>query len=105
MAAKQPQLTASDRLISALMGGILGFGTMLVIWFIVMYVGGRAGRDVSFPFYWVWIAAGLVAAVGFLAGPEKLMDGIGGFWGAFGKLLFWRAREDSSPASRRRRSR
>jgi hypothetical protein len=107
MAQKSPEQTVGDRFISALMGGILAFGTMLVVWFVIMYLGGRAGQDVSFPFYWVWIVAGLAAVVGFAAGPERLMDGFASLWGGFGELLFWpwRADDEEILRSRRRKSR
>ncbi len=61
MPPRQPKpgerLTYGDRLVSALLGGICGFGTMVVIWFVVMYAGGRAGEDVAFDFYWTWVVA------------------------------------------------
>ncbi len=83
--ATQPEPTVGDRLISALMGGILGFGTMLLIWLIVMYVGGRIGQDAAMPFYWNAIVGGLAAMGGFIAGPERMMDAFGKVW----KLMGW----------------
>jgi hypothetical protein len=83
-------LTFGDRFVTALLGGICSFGTMLVIWFVVMYVGGRAGNDVAFPFYWVWIVSGTVAALAFLAGPERTMDVFEKVWGLIGLVLFRR---------------
>jgi hypothetical protein len=41
-----------DRLVTALVAGVCGFGTMLVVWLLVMFVGGRCGEDLGFPFYW-----------------------------------------------------
>ena len=94
MAAKQPRhnepLTLGDRLISALVGGLCGFATMLVIWFVVLYVGGRVGEDVTLPFVWVWAGSGVVAGVGILLGPERMLDTLGGVWAVLGRLFFWR---------------
>jgi hypothetical protein len=89
-------------MISGLMGGILAFVTMLVVWFVVLYFGGRTKQDISLPFYVVWIVTGLAATVGFAVGPERLMDGFGGIWGGFGRVFFGKV-EDREVARRRRR--
>lgn len=95
-----PPLTFGDRLVTALLGGICGFATTIVIWFVVMYVGGRHGSDVSFPFYWTLIAGGVVASIAFVAGPERTMDAFEKIWGIVGVVLFWRTR-DSDRTTRR----
>jgi hypothetical protein len=55
----------------------------------------------------VWIVAGLVAAVAFAAGPERMLDGFGSVWGGFGRIVFgrWRADDEDLLKSRRRSSR
>ena len=63
MPSKQPKLTLGDRAVTALLAGIFGFGTMAVIWFLVLNLGAHSGEDLWFPFSWAWIAGGLVAAV------------------------------------------
>ncbi|WP_165227108.1 hypothetical protein [Aquisphaera insulae] len=100
MPPKTPNLTVGDRLISGLMGGILAFGTMLVIWFVVMYAGGRAGQDVTLPFYWVWGVALAAAFVGFVVGPERMMDGFENVWRLLGRPY---RNDDGIPARSRRR--
>jgi hypothetical protein len=58
------------------------------------------------PFYWVWAGTGLAAAVGFLAGPEQMMDGFESVWKALGSLMFWRVdRQEDSLCSRKSRGR
>lgn len=96
-------LTFGDRVVTALLGGLAGFGTMILVWLVVMYLGGRRSQDESFPFYWTWIVALAVAAVSFVAGPERTMDAFDTVWGLIGKL-FWR-KEDSGfkPRSGKRR--
>jgi len=94
MPGRQPgpheKLTAGDRLVSALPGGLCGFGTMLLIWFVVMDVGVRTQQDVGLPFDWTFVGAGAVGAVGFLAGPERMLDVLEKVWGTIGVFLFWR---------------
>ncbi len=87
--AKAKGLTIGDRSISALVGGVCGFLTMLLIWLLVMYWGGRFGQDVVMPFYWTWVAGGIAAAVSFAAGPERMMDGFGNLWRAIAWLFYW----------------
>jgi hypothetical protein len=48
----------------------------------------------------------LAAAVGFLAGPERMMDGFQTAWKALGSLMFWRVhRQDDALKSRKPRNR
>ncbi len=105
MAARQPQLTPGDRLISALMAGILGFATMLLIWMIVLYLGGQAGQDVSFPFLWNWVVAGLSAVTGFFVGPERMLDGFGAVWRVIGALSLGKPEDRTPPVTRKRKGR
>lgn len=95
----QPPLTLGDRVITALLGGICGFATTIVIWFVVMYVGGRRGEDVSFPFYWTFIVGGVTASLAFVAGPERTMDAFEGIWGFIGGF-FWTKDDSDRPARR-----
>jgi hypothetical protein len=85
--AKKPELTVGDRLVTGVFGGILGFLTMALIWLIVLYFGGRRGADVSLPFYWTWLVGGATAAVSFLLGPERMMDGFGSVWRFVGSIF------------------
>ncbi len=103
MAPRKPQLTAADRLITALMAGILGFATMLVIWLIVLYLGGQDGEDLEIPFLWNWIVAGLAAVTGFVVGPERMLDGFGAVWRVIGALSFGKAEDRTPPVSRKRK--
>ena len=105
MPPKQPKLTFGDRVVTALLAGIFGFGTMAVIWFLVLNLGAHSGEDLWFPFSWAWIAGGLTAAVGFVVGPERMVDGFEGTWRALGKLIFWRVRDDAVARPRRRKPR
>lgn len=84
-------LTIGDRFVTALLGGICGFGTALVFYFLAMYGAGRRGQDVAIPFSWTWIFAGGVSAVAFLAGPERTMDAFEQIWALVGTILFRRA--------------
>lgn len=95
----QPPLAFGDRLVTALLGGICGFATTILIWFVVMYVGGRHGSDVSFPFSWTFIVGGVTASLAFVAGPERTMDTFEGIWRFIGRF-FW-TRDDSDRPSRR----
>jgi hypothetical protein len=96
MAVKGPRrtepLTIGDRLVAGFLGGLFAFGTMLVVWFLVLNAGGRTGNDVSLPFIWVWGVTGAVAALSFVAGPERMVDGFEAVWGVFGRIFFRRAR-------------
>jgi hypothetical protein len=91
---KQPgpfePLSTGDRLVSALLGGILAFGTMLVIWFLVLYAGGRTRQDVELPFYWTYVASGIVGVIGFFLGPERMLVVLATVWDMLGRLMFWR---------------
>jgi hypothetical protein len=108
MAPVRDKMTVGDRLITALMGGVCGFGTLLLVWFLVLNLGAHSGEDLSLPFHWVWAGTALAAVVGFLAGPERMMDGFQSVWKALGSLMFWRVeRQDDSDslASRKPRRR
>ena len=101
---KSEALTLGDRLVTALLGGICAFVTMLVVWFVVIYVGGRTGNDVSLPFYWTWVVGLAVAGLAALAGPERTMDVFEKVWGFFGFFFFGR-RADSDLRTPRSRPR
>ena len=106
MATARDKLTIGDRLITALMGGICGFATMLIVWFLVLNLGAHSGEDLSLPFHWVWTGTALAAVVGFLAGPERMMDGFQTAWRALGSIMFGRVdRQDDSLSSRKPRRR
>lgn len=94
-------LTYGDRLVTALIGGVCGFLTMAVVWFLVMYAASRSGNDLALPFYWTWVVAGGVAASASLAGPERTMDAFEWVWGLLASLLFWRADRSDGPKRRR----
>jgi hypothetical protein len=78
---------------------------MVLIWFLVLNLGAHAGEDLFFPFSWTWIAGGLAAAVGFVVGPERMVDGFEGVWRALEKLMFWRIRDEPTTRSPRRKAR
>jgi hypothetical protein len=101
----EPPLTYADRLVTALLGGICGFGTATVVWFLVMYVGGRHGSDVSFPFYWTLIVGGVAALLAFVAGPERTMNAFERVWAMIGVVLFWRWGDGDSDGPKRRGNR
>jgi hypothetical protein len=61
---------------------------MFLIWFLVVHPTGPKGGDISPRFYWTWVAGGVTAVAGFLAGPERMMDGFGRVWVAIGWVLF-----------------
>jgi hypothetical protein len=83
-------LTLGDRLVSALAGGLCGFATMLLVWFVVTYWWGEMGRDAPLRFYWTFVAGGVAAVLGVLTGQEPLMDGFGKAWAAIGLVLVGR---------------
>jgi hypothetical protein len=105
MPPKQQKLSVGDRAVTALLAGVFGFGTMVLIWFLVLNLGAHADEDLFFPFFWTWIAGGLAAAVGFAVGPERMVDGFEGVWSALGKLMFWQIRDEPTARSPRRRAR
>ena len=78
-------LSLGDRLISALLGGLCGFATMLLIWLLVVHPG--LDGEAQPPFSWTWIGGAVAAAAGFVVGPERMMDGFGRVWGAIGAML------------------
>ena len=84
MPSKAYEAYPGDRCVTALLAGIFGFGTMTVIWFLVLNLGAHAGEDLWFPFSWTWIAGALAAAVGFVVGPERMVDGFEGVWRRWG---------------------
>jgi hypothetical protein len=79
-------LSLGDRLISALLGGLCGFATMLLIWLLVVHP--RQDGEAQPPFSWTWIMGAFTAAAGFVVGPERMMDGLGRVWGAIGGPLW-----------------
>lgn len=91
MPPKRPKeaLTPGDRAVTAFLTGCFAFATMLLVWFVVMYAGGRAGHDVMLPFYWTWIVGLIVGAFGAVLGPETMMDGFEWVWWIIG-LGFWK---------------
>ena len=103
-AKKGEPLTFGDRAVTALLGGICGFGTMLLVWFLILYAGGRSGTDSEMPFYWTFIVGGAVAAAAFLAGPERTMDAFAKVWAVVGIIVF-RRRPNSDILKRRNTSR
>ncbi len=105
MPAQEEKLTIGDRLVTGLLAGILGFGTMAVIWFLVLNLGAHTGENLWFPFSWAWIVGGAAAATGFIVGPERMVDGFQGFWRALGAIMFWRIRDRDVPTPRRRKPR
>jgi hypothetical protein len=88
----EPELTVGDRLVTAMMGFVCAFLTMCLVWFIALrYSGGS--MEPPLPFSWCWIVGLVVGAAGFLMGPERMMDGFGKVWGAFGavfRMVFFR---------------
>jgi hypothetical protein len=78
------------------LAGIFGFGTMLVIWFIVLFLGGRLGKDVSLTFLSNWIIGGISSGAGFILGPDRMLDGFGVVWRTLGVLLFGKV-DDRTP--------
>ncbi len=107
MPPRQPKqgepLTVGDRVVTALLGGICAFGTMLLIWFLVLYGAGRSGEDVTMPFSVVWLVSGVVAALAFMAGPERMLDAFEMVWGVFGRIFL--GKNDRSDFSSRRSKR
>jgi hypothetical protein len=84
---REPTLTVGDRLITALMGFVVAFLTMCVIWFLTLRIWFEA-TDNPPPFHWTWIVGLMAGAVGFVIGPERMMDGVGTVWRAIGALFF-----------------
>jgi hypothetical protein len=105
MPPQQPTLTIGDRLVTALLAGVFGFGTMLVIWFLVLNLGAHSGEDLALPFSWTWIAGGMAATLGFVVGPERMVDGFEGVWRGLGAIMFWRIRDEPPTRPPRRRPR
>lgn len=91
--------SVGDRLVTAAVAGACGFGTSLFVRLLVMYAGGRWGRDAALPFWWTWAGAGIFAVVGHLVGPERTMNAIEHVWWLVGQLLGSGA---PSPSDRRR---
>ena len=82
---RKPKLTIGDRLITALMGFIVAFLTMCLLWLLILRIW-FAAADTPPPFHWTWIAGLVAAAGGFLFGPERMLDGIGAVWRAIGAI-------------------
>jgi hypothetical protein len=106
MPPRQPKpgepLTFGDRAVTALLGGICAFGTMLLVWFVVMYGAGRSGQGGEMPFSVVWLVSGVAAGLAFVAGPDRMLDAFGRVWGLFGWLFGMPPRSDL-PTRRRQR--
>jgi hypothetical protein len=83
----EPNLTIGDRLITALMGFVVAFLTMCVIWFLTLRIWFAATDDAP-PFHWTWIVGLMAGAAGFAVGPERMMDGVGAVWRAIGAVFF-----------------
>ena len=82
---RKPTLTIGDRLITALMGFVVAFLTTCVIWFLILRIWFVASDNPP-PFHWTWIVGLLAGAAGFVVGPERMLDGIGGVWRAIGAV-------------------
>jgi hypothetical protein len=80
------ELTVGDRLVTAMMGFILAFLTMCLVWLVVLRYSGGA-MEPPLPFYWVWIVGLLGGAASFLAGPERMMDSFGWVWAVLGSIF------------------
>ena len=84
---RAPKLTIGDRLITAFVGFVLVFLTMCLVWLLVLRVW-FAGTGSPLPFHWTWMVGLAAGLVGFMFGPDPLMDGIGGVWRALAAVFF-----------------
>ena len=69
---RKPKLTIGDRLITALMGFIVAFLTMCLLWLLILRVWFVAA-DTPPPFHWTWMVGLGTGAAGFLIGPERML--------------------------------
>ena len=79
---RKPSL--GDRAISGLIGGILSFATMLLVWLTMLSLFPNREAGPLLPFIWTWIGGLAGASAGILIGPERLMDGFQSIW----RLIF-----------------
>lgn len=82
---RKPKLTIGDRLITALMGFIVTFLTMCVVWLVILRFWFVAANSPP-PFHWTWIVGLVTAGAGFVTGPEPMLRGIGAVWGTIGAI-------------------
>lgn len=82
----EPKLTIGDRLLTALMGFLVAFLTMCLVWLLTLQFWFVA-TDRPLPFHWTWIVALVAAVAGFLIGPERMMNGFRILWAAIGAIL------------------
>jgi hypothetical protein len=90
--AQDHKPTLGDRLISALLCGLWGFATLVFVWVIAfnyVFVPIKGAADVVWTLctYTTWTAGGVAAALGFILGPERVMDGFGKVWAAIDQWL------------------
>jgi hypothetical protein len=83
---REPKLTIGDRLLTALVGFVLVFLTMCVVWLLMLRIW-FAATDTPLPFHWTWTVGLVAAVVGFMVGPEPMMDGIGAVWSAIAAVF------------------
>ncbi len=88
----EPALTVGDRLVTAMMGFLLAFLTMSLVWLVALRFFGD-GPEAPLLFRWCWMVGLVAGAAGYVAGPERMMDAFGTIWRWIGGVLFDRGQD------------
>ena len=74
---QKPNLSVGDRLVTGVLGILLGLITGSLIW----VIASMRWRAAAFP-YWIVLAfAGVMGPLGFIIGPQRMMDVFEKIWG------------------------
>jgi hypothetical protein len=73
---RKSDLTVGDRLVTGICGVLLGLFTGSFIWLIM----SMKWRSPVFPYWIVLVFAGIMGPLGFVIGPQKMMDMFEKIW-------------------------
>lgn len=88
----EPALTVGDRLVTAMMGFLLAFLTMCLVWLVALRYFGN-GPESPLSFHACWMVGLVAGAAGSIVGPERMMDAFGAVWRTIGGVLLGRNRD------------
>ena len=73
---KKTELTVADRIVTAVCGILIALFTGSLVWLVI----SMRWRNEAFPYWFVLVFAGIMGLLGFVIGPQKMMDVFERMW-------------------------